>query len=85
VRVVYKPLPQDDPTQRKPDITRAREWLGWEPTIPLADGLERTVAYFRERTDRIRRSGRQAALEAAEGAQITAPRGATVYDTPDPG
>jgi UDP-glucuronate decarboxylase len=66
VRVVYKPLPQDDPTQRKPDITRAREWLGWEPGIPLAAGLERTVAYFRERTDRVRRSGRQAALEAVD-------------------
>jgi UDP-glucuronate decarboxylase len=49
VRLVHHPLPQDDPTQRKPDITRAREWLGWEPTIQLAEGLEKTVAYFRER------------------------------------
>jgi UDP-glucuronate decarboxylase len=48
-RIVYRPLPQDDPTQRKPDITRARERLGWEPKIQLAEGLERTVAYFRER------------------------------------
>jgi UDP-glucuronate decarboxylase len=49
MRLVYQPLPQDDPTQRKPDITRAREWLGWEPGIQLAQGLETTVAYFRER------------------------------------
>jgi UDP-glucuronate decarboxylase len=49
VQVIYRPLPQDDPTQRQPDITRAREWLGWEPTIPLAQGLVRTVEYFRER------------------------------------
>jgi UDP-glucuronate decarboxylase len=49
VRLVYQALPQDDPTQRKPDITRAREWLGWEPTVPLAAGLEKTVAYFRGR------------------------------------
>jgi UDP-glucuronate decarboxylase len=64
VRVTYKPLPQDDPTQRQPNITRAREWLGWEPRIPLADGLERTVEYFRQRIERKRRSNRQVALEA---------------------
>jgi UDP-glucuronate decarboxylase len=46
-RVVYKPLPQDDPTQRQPDIARAREWLGWEPRLHLAEGLVRTVEYFR--------------------------------------
>jgi UDP-glucuronate decarboxylase len=55
-RVTYKPLPQDDPTQRQPDISRARTWLGWEPTVPLAHGLERTVAYFR---DRVLRPGRR--------------------------
>ena len=43
----FRPLPQDDPTQRQPDITRAREWLGWEPRMQLAEGLVRTVAYFR--------------------------------------
>ena len=43
-RVTYRPLPQDDPTQRKPDISRAREWLGWEPQIDLATGLVNTVA-----------------------------------------
>ena len=43
------PLPQDDPRQRKPDITRAQQALGWNPTIPLRQGLERTVADFKER------------------------------------
>ncbi len=46
--VVHRPLPADDPKQRKPDITRAKANLGWEPRVPLAEGLERTVAYFRD-------------------------------------
>jgi len=45
--LVYKPLPQDDPTQRCPDITLARSKLGWEPTVPLETGLKRTIDYFR--------------------------------------
>jgi UDP-glucuronate decarboxylase len=45
--IVQMPLPQDDPVQRRPDITKARELLGWEPTIPLRQGLERTIDYFR--------------------------------------
>jgi UDP-glucuronate decarboxylase len=45
----HLPLPQDDPKQRKPDIGRARELLNWQPTIPLRDGLEKTIAYFRQR------------------------------------
>ncbi len=45
----YEPLPQDDPKQRKPDITRAKELLGWEPKIPLREGLQRTIADFAER------------------------------------
>jgi len=49
VRLEYHPLPQDDPRQRKPDITRAVRLLGWRPTIPLAEGLGRTVAYFAAR------------------------------------
>ena len=48
-RIVHKPLPQDDPKQRRPDITRARKWLGWEPKVPLAEGLERTIRYFKPR------------------------------------
>ena len=45
-KIVNKPLPADDPTRRRPDITLAKEKLGWEPTIELDDGLRRTVAYF---------------------------------------
>lgn len=47
-RIVYRPLPQDDPVQRRPDITLARERLGWEPRVPLAEGLEKTIAYFQK-------------------------------------
>ncbi|MFP5328778.1 MAG: SDR family NAD-dependent epimerase/dehydratase, partial [Alphaproteobacteria bacterium] len=43
-----RPLPEDDPQQRQPDIGRARELLGWEPKVPLDEGLERTIAYFRD-------------------------------------
>jgi dTDP-glucose 4,6-dehydratase len=45
--VVQRPLPVDDPRVRQPDITRARQLLGWEPRIPLDEGLTRTIAYFR--------------------------------------
>jgi len=46
-RIIFKPLPQDDPMQRKPDITLARETLGWEPKTDLEEGLKTTIAYFR--------------------------------------
>ena len=46
-KIVYRPLPEDDPKQRKPDITRAREVLGWEPKIDRQVGLERTYEYFK--------------------------------------
>ena len=45
--VEYRPLPQDDPIRRQPDITRAREVLGWNPAIPLDEGLAKTIDYFR--------------------------------------
>ena len=45
--IVFKPLPVDDPQTRQPDITLARERLGWEPKVPLAEGLASTIAYFR--------------------------------------
>ena len=45
--VIHHALPEDDPTQRRPDITRAREQLGWEPTIDLSEGLRRTIDWFR--------------------------------------
>ena len=44
--IVFRPLPQDDPTQRCPDITLARTLLGWQPTVGLDEGLQRTIAYF---------------------------------------
>ncbi len=53
--LIFKPLPQDDPKKRQPDITRARDYLGWEPTIPLDEGLQTTIEDFRAR------------LRAAEG------------------
>jgi dTDP-glucose 4,6-dehydratase len=46
-RIAYKPLPQDDPKQRRPDITRAMTKLKWEPKVPLEEGLKETIAYFR--------------------------------------
>ena len=45
-QIVFKPLPSDDPTQRCPDISLAKAELGWEPTIPLAEGLRKTIPYF---------------------------------------
>jgi len=46
-RIIFKPLPQDDPKQRRPDITRAKKLLDWAPEVPLSAGLEKTIAYFR--------------------------------------
>jgi UDP-glucuronate decarboxylase len=46
-KIVYRPLPSDDPKQRRPDITLARRVLKWEPTIPLEEGLKKTITYFR--------------------------------------
>jgi UDP-glucuronate decarboxylase len=47
-KIVFQPLPQDDPKQRQPNITLARENLGWEPKVMLNEGLEKTVSYFRK-------------------------------------
>jgi len=47
-KIVFEPLPQDDPKQRRPDITRARELLGWEPKISLEQGLKLSMDYFRQ-------------------------------------
>lgn len=49
--LVYKPLPQDDPRQRQPDIDLAGRLLDWHPSIPLEEGLDRTIGYFREQMD----------------------------------
>jgi UDP-glucuronate decarboxylase len=47
-RIVHRPLPQDDPRQRRPDISQAQELLNWRPTVMLTEGLQRTIAYFEE-------------------------------------
>src|SRR5256714_2091374 len=46
--IEFRPLPEDDPKVRRPDITKARAVLGWEPVVPLEEGLQRTIEYFRE-------------------------------------
>ncbi len=48
-KIVYCDLPKDDPTQRRPDITLAKEKLGWEPKIPLNEGLDKTIAYYKKK------------------------------------
>ncbi|PSN15391.1 NAD-dependent dehydratase [filamentous cyanobacterium CCT1] len=50
--LIYKPLPQDDPQRRKPDITRAKTFLDWSPTVPLQEGLKLTIDDFRDRFNR---------------------------------
>ncbi len=51
--LIYKPLPEDDPKQRQPDITRAQTYLDWQPTIPLEEGLEITIKDFKSRVDQV--------------------------------
>jgi dTDP-glucose 4,6-dehydratase len=62
--IVYKPLPEDDPQTRQPDITLARERLGWEPRVSLDEGIERTIRFFREVLD-LRPGGPAARRSAA--------------------
>ena len=52
-KIIFEPLPHDDPRQRKPDITLAKKMLGWEPKVQLDEGLERMIAYFRGIIDKI--------------------------------
>ena len=47
--IVFRPLPEDDPKVRQPDISRARAWLGWEPRVDTDEGLRLTLAWFREK------------------------------------
>jgi nucleoside-diphosphate-sugar epimerase len=49
LEIDYRPLPENDPVRRRPDTTRAKQRLGWEPKVALADGLRQTVEYFRGR------------------------------------
>lgn len=60
--IVFKPLPSDDPKQRRPDISLARNLLGWEPKVPVDEGLKATAAYF----DALLKKGAPAALQTAE-------------------
>ena len=55
--IVFDTLPSDDPVRRKPDISRAVKLLGWEPTVSLKEGLERTIDYFRELKESFDRDG----------------------------
>jgi dTDP-glucose 4,6-dehydratase len=55
-RLTFRPLPVGDPKQRRPDITRARKLLQWEPKVPLAEGLQETIAFFRAVAERRRAS-----------------------------
>ena len=48
-KIVFKPLPLDDPKQRRPDITRAKKLLNWQPKVSLVTGLDKTIAYFRKK------------------------------------
>jgi UDP-glucuronate decarboxylase len=50
-KFVFKPLPSDDPRQRQPDVSLAKEVLGWSPITELEQGLERTIRYFKDRID----------------------------------
>ncbi len=59
-KLTFQPLPQDDPKQRRPDISRAEAQLGWRPTVPLREGLGKTIAYF----DELLTSGRSEAARA---------------------
>jgi UDP-glucuronate decarboxylase len=51
-KLIFKPLPADDPKQRCPDITLAKQHLNWSPLVPLEDGLKKTIAYFRRELGR---------------------------------
>jgi len=48
--IVQKELPEDDPSQRRPDISKAKKLVGWEPDVKLEDGLYKTIAYYRQST-----------------------------------
>jgi dTDP-glucose 4,6-dehydratase len=52
-KITYRPMPQDDPKQRKPDITKARSLLGWEPQVNLQDGLVKSLQYFKDRVSQL--------------------------------
>ena len=65
-QIIYRPLPQDDPLQRCPDISRARDLLGWTPHVSLEDGLRRTIAAFHDRLAQDATPARDVTLQAAQ-------------------
>jgi UDP-glucuronate decarboxylase len=65
--LIFRPLPQDDPQQRCPDIDKARELLGWKPTVALRDGLLKTIGYFDRLLARDDKSTSPAALRTVRG------------------
>ena len=58
-RIVHRPLPQDDPRQRRPDVSQAQELLNWRPTVMLTEGLQRTISYFEKSHSKKRSSARE--------------------------
>src|SRR5688572_33282444 len=66
--IEFRPLPVDDPKRRRPDICQAKTLLGWEPRVPLAVGLARTIAYFRDELAVDRPAPREAELLVAQAA-----------------
>jgi UDP-glucuronate decarboxylase len=75
-KLVYLPLPQDDPKQRRPDISRARQHLAWQPAVPLREGLVRTIEHF-DRLLSARRPGARTARSAANGRRVALANGQT--------
>lgn len=83
-KLVHCPLPQDDPTQRRPDISRAREHLGWSPTVELREGLQRTIAYFEKElsggrparpSTRLVPQSKPASTSTRDGSKVSAVKG----------
>ena len=77
--IVYRPLPQDDPKVRQPDILKAKRVLGWEPKVPLEEGIRKTMGYFKEKLDiqdrGVAQSGSRACFGSKRsGVQISSPR-----------
>jgi UDP-glucuronate decarboxylase len=71
-RIVHRPLPQNDPRQRRPDISRAQELLSWRPCTPLKEGLLRTIAYFeRLLSDNVVRDSLEAELSKSANTVTT--------------
>ena len=69
--VEYLPLPEDDPKQRQPDISRAQTLLDWNPTIPLNEGLTKTISYFKQRADSKQETADEETLSNPQITQIT--------------